>query len=54
MILPAGLILGAIFGWIRAAKRGGTTLDKLQYAGVHAIIFGLVAILISVSATWWT
>ncbi len=48
MILAAiGAIIGAIFGWKRAAKRGGVTADKLQYATSHGIAFLLVGYFIA-------
>ena len=34
-------ILGAIYGWITATRRGGNTADKLQYAVGFGIAFGL-------------
>jgi hypothetical protein len=43
------VVFGAI-GWMRAARRGGTTGDKLQYAGAHgfaAFIVGMVAMAIA-------
>ncbi|MEM7189822.1 MAG: hypothetical protein AAF439_09440 [Pseudomonadota bacterium] len=36
------LILGAILGWRRAAKRGGNAADQLQYAAVHGIVGFLI------------
>ncbi|MEE9453467.1 MAG: hypothetical protein V3V13_03660 [Paracoccaceae bacterium] len=39
--LIAGII-GAIFGWWRASKRGGNRADKLQYAAVHGMAFLVV------------
>jgi hypothetical protein len=51
MIVIAAFILGAATGWIRAAKAGGGTADKLQYAAAHGMaltVAGLfVALLIS-------
>jgi hypothetical protein len=45
MILPIAFLLGALFGWMRASKRGGNRLDKLQYAAGHGIAFLLLALL---------
>lgn len=39
--LLTGLI-GIIYGWWRATKRGGNTADKLQYATVYGIAYLLV------------
>ncbi len=50
MILLIALISGAVLGWTRAGRRGGDRLDRLQYAAVHAIFFGLVAFGLSVLA----
>lgn len=49
MIYPlAGLLIGAIFGAIRAKLRGGATFDLLQWAAVFAMIFGLIGLFILV------
>lgn len=37
------LIIGAVLGWTRAARRGGQTADKLQYAAGHGIAGFLIA-----------
>lgn len=39
-------ILGAIYGWIKAAKAGGNTADKLQYAAGFGIASGLGGFLV--------
>ncbi len=41
-------IAGAIWGWMRAAKRGGNTLDKLQYAAGHGIAFLVLGLFIGI------
>ena len=47
MIIPlAGLLLGAIIGIFRANAKGGTSLDKLQWGAVFALIFGLIGLFI--------
>jgi hypothetical protein len=48
MIVIAGLLIGAAFGWVRAGRRGGNRLDKLQYAGVHAILFAAVSMVLTI------
>lgn len=50
MITLAAMILGFGFGWWRAVKRGGARLDKLQYAGSHALFFGVVVLIASAIA----
>ncbi len=50
MIAFIGMLLGAIVGWITAAKRGGNTPDKLQYAFGFAVLFGLIAFFIGMFA----
>jgi hypothetical protein len=42
MILILAFAAGAAVGWRRAAARGGTTADKLQYALAHGFA-GLLA-----------
>lgn len=49
MIFPlAGLLLGAIFGAFRAKRRGGKTFDLLQWAGVYAMLFGLIGLFVMI------
>lgn len=50
MIPIIGLIAGFVFGWVRATKREGNQLDKLQYAVGHAIAFGLLALFLGILA----
>ncbi|MCB2137406.1 MAG: hypothetical protein KDE08_15935 [Rhodobacteraceae bacterium] len=47
MIVIAGFLSGTAFGWMRAAKRGGNRLDKLQYAAVHAILFTVLGLFLT-------
>ncbi len=50
MLLPLAFALGALFGWRRAAARGGDRLDRLQYAAVHGILFALVTLIVTIGA----
>ncbi len=50
MLLPAAFLLGALLGWQRAVRRGGDRLDKLQYAAVHAILFVLATLIVTIAA----
>jgi len=52
MILPIAFLLGFLFGWVRAAKRGGQRLDKLQYGATHGIAFMLLALLTTFALRW--
>ncbi|MEO1490704.1 MAG: hypothetical protein AAFV19_00945 [Pseudomonadota bacterium] len=51
--MVVALILAAIFGaigWMRAARRGGTQADKLQYALAHgfaAFVVGMVGMTVA-------
>ena len=47
MFVIGGLLLGAIGGGLRAKARGGKLADILQYAAVHAILFGLLGLFIT-------
>ncbi|HPE24968.1 hypothetical protein [Albidovulum sp.] len=47
IIIVAGLVLGAALGWIRARRRGGNSFDKWQYALVHAILFGIAGLFVT-------
>lgn len=48
MLVLLPLITGAALGAYRAKKRGGNTLDMLQYGAVYAIIFGLMGLAITI------
>ncbi|MES2914842.1 MAG: hypothetical protein V4753_06955 [Pseudomonadota bacterium] len=47
MFVIGGLVLGAIGGGLRARLRGGKVADIAQYAIVHAIIFGLIGLFLT-------
>lgn len=38
MIIIAGIVIGAVWGWLHVQRRGGSGFDKAQYATVWAII----------------
>lgn len=44
----AGILAGAVFGAWRARQRGGNRLDMAQWAAVHAILFGLVGLILTI------
>lgn len=47
MIFPlAGIVLGIMFGAVRAKMRGGKVLDMIQWAAVFAMIFGIIGLFI--------
>ena len=48
MLVIVAFAAGCALGWYRAAKRGGTTADKVQYALAHGIPLALVAVVIVV------
>lgn len=50
MLLPIAFALGAACGWLRAARRGGDRLDRLQYAAVHGILFTLATLATTIFA----
>lgn len=47
MIVIAGLVIGAITGALRARARKGNRLDLLHYAAVHAIVFGVLGMFVT-------
>ncbi|MBT9382380.1 hypothetical protein KM176_00775 [Pseudooceanicola sp. CBS1P-1] len=51
MLALAGLIIGALFGGLRARRRGGDRRDIWQYAIVHAMLFALVGLFLSILLT---
>lgn len=48
MLTLIGFFAGLVFGWRRAAKRGGNRLDKLQYAAGHAIAFAIAGLALAI------
>lgn len=48
VLLLVAFLLGAAFGALRAARRGGDRLDQLQYAAAHGILFVLIALTVIV------
>lgn len=42
MLVFIGAVIGAIIGGTIAKKRGGKTLDIVQYVGIYALAFALV------------
>lgn len=49
MIFFASMIFGALLGAFRARRRGGERLDIAQYAAVHAIIFALIGLFVTIA-----
>ena len=39
-------IIGFALGWLKAAKRGGNTADKVQYG----VVFGMIAMVLTLIA----
>ena len=53
MIYPlAGLLFGALFGALRAKRRGGAIFDLLQWGAVFAMLFGLIGLFIGTGILW--
>jgi hypothetical protein len=48
MIVLAGMVLGGVLMGRRAKARGGNRLDLAQYAGVGAILGGLVGLFVTI------
>ncbi|MBA3326508.1 MAG: hypothetical protein H0T41_14980 [Rhodobacteraceae bacterium] len=48
MILPLAFAFGALIGWVRAGRRGGDRLDRLQYAAAHGILLTLAALVLTI------
>ena len=47
MFVLVGAVIGALFGGWRAKARGGKRADILQYAAVHAILFALIGLFVT-------
>jgi hypothetical protein len=48
MIVIVGLVGGLVWGWLTARRRGGTVFDRVQYALVYSILFGIVGLLLTI------
>ena len=48
MIVIAAFFAGAMFGALRARRRGGSGFDIAQYALVHAILFGIIGMFVTI------
>lgn len=56
LIAIAFLVVGAAIGWVRAARRGGTLADRLQYAmahGIPAFLVGVVLVVAGLNFGWF-
>ncbi|WP_176440984.1 hypothetical protein [Oceanicola sp. 22II-s10i] len=47
MLVIIGVVLGAAWGGWRAKARGGKRADILQYAAVHALIFAIAGLFLT-------
>jgi hypothetical protein len=48
MVILAGLVLGVLIGTVTAKRRGGKTLDILQYGAGYGIAFCLVGVFLTI------
>ena len=49
-------VVAAAIGWRRAARRGGGTADRLQYAmahGIPAFLAGIVFVTVGLNLGWF-
>ncbi len=52
MLVIAGTALGALLGYRAAGKRDGNRLDRLQFAAVYGLAFGLAGLVLTLLAGW--
>jgi hypothetical protein len=50
MLIGIAFVLGCGLGWMRAARRGGTTPDRVQYALAHGVPAALVTLVVLIVA----
>lgn len=50
----AAFVLGCLIGWLRAARRGGSIPDRIQYALAHGIPIALVTLGVLIALAWLT
>ena len=51
MVILFSATLGALYGVMVAKKRGGVGRDLAQYAAVHALIFTIIGVFVTVVIT---
>ena len=49
MIVIGGMVIGALLGGFTAKRRGGKPADIAQYAGVYAIVLGIVGLVVTIA-----
>jgi len=47
MIIPVSTLIGMIFGWLAARRRGGNRKDIAQYVVGYGIAFALLGLFIT-------
>ena len=47
-MIVAGVLLGAAYGALLARRREGSNLDMLHYAGIYAVLFGVLAVFLQI------
>ena len=52
MLVVAGAVLGALLGYRSAGRRDGDRLDRLQFAAVYGLAFGLAGLVLTLLAGW--
>lgn len=51
MVVIVAFLVGAVFGALRAKKRGGNKLDMAQYGAVYGIALALIATFLTIMIT---
>lgn len=53
MLLLIIFIAGFGYGYYRAMRMGGATVDRLRYGFVHGLAFALAVYVAATLADWW-
>lgn len=48
MIVLAAILIGALIGWTRATRLGGTRADRVQYAAALGFGFAALGVLLTI------
>ena len=48
MIVLAAILVGALIGWTRASRLGGSRADRLQYAAALALGFAALGVFLTI------
>ena len=49
MFVAIAALIGALIGAMRARKAGGKTIDIIQYAAAHGVMFAIIGLFVNIA-----